>query len=81
VIPAYKGNDDAYAKSMPEFSLGRLIGQLPQGLPFPASVNTAVWQADALKEFSAAWSGKKTVAQVARSVAATMNAALAKEKH
>lgn len=81
VIPAYKGNDDAYSKSMPEFALSKLIGQLPQGLPFPASVNTAVWETDALNEFTAAWSGQKPVAQVAKSVAAKMNAALAKEQH
>lgn len=81
VIPAYKGNDEAYSKSMPEFALSKLIGQLPQGLPFPASVNTAVWETDALNEFSAAWSGQKPVAQVAKSVAMKMNAALAKEKH
>jgi multiple sugar transport system substrate-binding protein len=81
VIPATKGNDEAYSKSMPEFSLSKLIDQLPLGLPFPASVNTAVWENDALKQFADAWSGKKGVQTVAKSVAASMNAALAKEPH
>ena len=81
VIPAYKGMDEAYSKSMPEFSMSKLIGQLPQGLAFPASVSTAVWENDALKEFADAWTGKKSAASVAKSVAARMNAALAKEPH
>ena len=79
VIPAYKGESAAYARSMPHFQMQNFIDQLPNGKTFPNSVDTAVWGDYALKEFAPAWSGQMSVAAVTKNVAAQMNAALAKE--
>lgn len=79
VIPAYRGEEGAYARSIPQFHLQTFIDQLPNARTFPASVDTAVWSNMALKDFSRAWSGQEPVATVAKHVAAQMDAALAKE--
>jgi multiple sugar transport system substrate-binding protein len=79
VIPAYRGEEGAYARSIPQFHLQTFIDQLPNARTFPASVDTAVWSNMALKDFSRAWSGQEPVATVAKQVAAQMDAALAKE--
>jgi multiple sugar transport system substrate-binding protein len=79
VIPAYKGESAAYARSMPHFHMQNFIDQLPNGKTFPNSVDTAVWGDYALKEFASAWSGQMSVAATTKNVAAQMNTALAKE--
>ena len=79
VIPAYKGQETAYARSMPQLHLQVFIDQLPYAKTFPSSVDSAVWRDFAIKEFASAWTGQEPVAQVAKRVAEQMNAALAKE--
>ncbi|MFG1622018.1 ABC transporter substrate-binding protein [Kribbella sp. NPDC049227] len=80
VIPAYQGHADAYAKAMPEFDLQVFVDHLKYAQPFPASTDTSVWRDEVTKQFAEAWTGKAPVADVARSVAETMNTALSKEK-
>lgn len=79
VIPAYRGEEAAYAKSIPQFNLQTLIDQLPNARTFPSSVRTSVWSDNALKVFTEAWSGKKPVTQAAHQIADQMNDALAEE--
>lgn len=81
VIPAYRGTESTYAKAIPQFNLQAIIDQLPNGLNFPASVNTAVWSNYALKAFTGPWSGTQSLPATEKKVAAQMNNALAKEPH
>lgn len=79
VIPAYKGEADAYTKAMPEFDMKVFVDQLQYAKPFPASLKTDAWRNYATQEFANAWTGKTTVANAARSVATKMNQDLATE--
>lgn len=79
VIPAYRGLESVYARSIPGLDLHVLTDQLPDARPIPASVNTAVWSENALREFTKAWSGEETVEQAGRRAADFMDAALEKE--
>lgn len=81
VIPAYRGMEGTYAKAIPQFNLQAIVDQLPNGLTFPASVNTSVWSNYALKAFTGSWSGTQSVPAAETKIAAQMNDALAKEPH
>jgi len=79
VIPAFKGEEDTYARALPQFDLKVITDQLPNGLPIPSSIDTAVWSDFAITEFTKAWTGEESVEQAARIVAEQMNTALATE--
>ncbi|MGW5365328.1 ABC transporter substrate-binding protein [Actinopolymorpha pittospori] len=79
VIPAYRGEESAYAEAIPQFNLRAFVDQLPNARTFPSSVQTSVWSDNALKVFAASWSGQEPVARTAGDVAAQMNSALAAE--
>jgi multiple sugar transport system substrate-binding protein len=81
VIPAYRGQESAYAKSIPQFNLQAIIDQLPNGRTFPSSVHTSVWSDNALKVFAGAWSGAQSVPVIEKKIASQMNTALAQEPH
>jgi multiple sugar transport system substrate-binding protein len=80
VIPAYKGHAEAYAKAMPQYDMQVFIDALPNSKPYPASVNSTAWSDYAVQQFAAAWTGKASVAEVARQVASKMDQDLAKEQ-
>ena len=79
VIPAYKGQAEAYAKAMPEFDLHVMLDHLDSAKPFPASANTKEWRDDATQQLNDAFTGKAPTAAVAQQVATKMNEMLAKE--
>ncbi|HEX3815146.1 MAG TPA: hypothetical protein VHX59_20115 [Mycobacteriales bacterium] len=81
VIPAYRGEESAYARSIPQFNLQAIIGQLPNARTFPSSVHTSVWNDNALKVFADPWSGKEAVPQAAKKMSTQMNSVLANEPH
>jgi multiple sugar transport system substrate-binding protein len=79
VIPAYRGEESAYAKAIPQFNLQAIVDQLPNARTFPSSVHTSVWSDNALKVFTGSWSGKVPVPKTAKQIASQMNSALARE--
>jgi len=80
VIPAYKGQAEAYAEAMPEFDLHVMLDHLAEAEPFPASADTAKWRDYATQQFSDAFTGKTSTAAVSQRVATQMNEMLSKEK-
>ncbi|MGO3175104.1 MAG: ABC transporter substrate-binding protein, partial [Microbacterium gubbeenense] len=79
VIPAYEGTQQAWVDAMPEFNLQAFIDQVPDGVVYPVSANTAAWNALEDEMLPDAWNGAKPVSEVADELAAAMNDALAKE--
>lgn len=79
VIPAYEGTQQAWVDAMPEFNLQAFIDQVPDGVVYPVSANTAAWNALEDEMLPDAWNGAKPVSDVADELAAAMNDALAKE--
>ncbi len=78
-IPAYNGTQAAWVASVPHFDLQVFLDEMKYAHPYPVSKNTAEWN-DAEKDLlPQAFSGKRTVADVVKELATTMNAALAKE--
>ncbi len=80
VIPAYKGQAEAYAKAMPEFDLHVMLDHLESAEPFPASADTAKWRDYATQQFASAFTGKSPTAAVSQTVATRMNELLGEEK-
>jgi multiple sugar transport system substrate-binding protein len=80
VIPAFKGAAASYAKAIPEFDMQVLLDSLPNSTLYPSSKNTLAWQDYAIQQFANAWTGKSSVADVARRVAKKMNQDLAAEQ-
>lgn len=78
VIPAYKGQAQAYADAMPEFDLHVMLDHLDSAEPFPASANTKEWRDYATQQFNDAFTGKSSTAAVSQQVATQMNEMLAK---
>lgn len=81
VIPAYKGAAAPYAKSMPQYDMQVFVDALPDSKPFPASENTTAWSDYATQQLANAWTGKSSVADVAKQIAAKMNQDLSSEQH
>lgn len=79
VIPAYENTQRAWVESMPEFNLQAFLDQVPNGVVYPVSANTAVWNAFEEAELTKAWDGTMTVEEAANELAAQMNEALAEE--
>jgi multiple sugar transport system substrate-binding protein len=74
------GTQDGWFKAFPSFHLKETFdASLPNGVPYPVSMNTAQWQDVQNKLLAEAWSGKRPVADAAKEVAAQMNEILAKE--
>ncbi|WP_345762062.1 ABC transporter substrate-binding protein [Diaminobutyricibacter sp. McL0608] len=80
VIPAYNGTAEVWAKSLPNYNLSVFVDALKTATAYPASLNTAVWQDAATKEFDKAWTGDESVETAAKNVTAMMNTALAAEQ-
>ncbi|PYC64314.1 sugar ABC transporter substrate-binding protein [Micromonospora arborensis] len=79
VIPAYKDTQQAWVTSMPEFNLKAFLDEIPYGVVYPVSANTAVWNKFEEDSLAPAWEGKQSVPEAAGKLAREMNEALAKE--
>lgn len=79
VIPAYENTQQAWVDSMPEFNLQAYIDQVPYGVVYPVSADTAAWNALEDEYLPPAWNGTESVQDAAGRLAAAMNEALAKE--
>ena len=80
VIPAYQGTQQAWVDSMPEFHLQSFMDEIPYGVVYPVSGDTAAWNALEDQYLAPAWNGTQTVQQATDSLAKAMNDALAKEE-
>jgi multiple sugar transport system substrate-binding protein len=80
VISAYKGTEQAWVQAIPAYNLKAYIDQLPDAVPLPRSVNTAVWTKKEAELLAQAWEGTRPVEDVCKDIATAMNEALAKEK-
>ncbi|NYF16023.1 multiple sugar transport system substrate-binding protein [Microbacterium sp. AK009] len=80
VIPAYEGTQQAWVDSMPEFNLQAFIDEVPYGVVYPVSADTAAWNALEDEYLPPAWNGTTTVQEAADQLAEAMDAALAEEE-
>ncbi len=60
-IPALKGTEDGWVKSIPSLKLQVFTDSLKFGVAYPVSKNTAEWQDAETKEIQAAFLGKKNL--------------------
>jgi multiple sugar transport system substrate-binding protein len=79
-IPALKGTEDGWIKSIPSLKLQIFTDSLNFGVPYPISKNTAQWQDVESKEIQDAYLGKKSFEEATKNITAKMNDILQKEK-
>lgn len=80
-IPAYKGTEEGWLKSIPSLNLQVFVDALTYGVPYPVSEKTAEWQAVETKEIQDAFLGKIPFADALKTTATEMNNILAGEKN
>ncbi|MEU6284473.1 extracellular solute-binding protein [Streptomyces sp. NPDC047028] len=78
-IPAYNNTQANWVKAHPQFNLQAFLDEVPYGVPYPVSKNTAAWNEDELTYLTKAWNGDESLDKAAAGLAAAMNAKLAKE--
>lgn len=79
-IPAYKGTEEGWLKSIPSLDLKVFVDSLDFAVPYPVSERTAEWQDVETKELQDAYLGKKSFEEALKTVADKMNEILAEEK-
>ncbi len=79
-IPAYKGTEEGWLKSIPSLNLKVFVDSLDFGVPYPVSQKTAQWQDVETKEIQDAFLGKKSFEDALKKIAEEMNKILAEEK-
>ncbi|OZB91103.1 sugar ABC transporter substrate-binding protein [Paenibacillus sp. XY044] len=79
-IPAYKGTEEGWLKSIPSLDLKVFVDSLDFAVPYPVSERTAEWQDVETKELQDAYLGKKTFEEALKTIADKMNEILAEEK-
>jgi len=76
-IPAYKGTEDAWIKSIPSVDLQVFIDSLEFGVPYPVSENTTKWQDVENEEIQKMLLGQTSIDEATEAVAEKMNEILA----
>ncbi|GII59515.1 sugar ABC transporter substrate-binding protein [Planotetraspora thailandica] len=66
VLPAYKGTQQPWLDSMPEYHLQVFIDAIDYSVPLPVQGNASEWQGLAPQFLTDAWDGKKPVEQAAK---------------
>ncbi|PZG18543.1 ABC transporter substrate-binding protein [Nonomuraea aridisoli] len=79
VLPAYKGTQEPWLKSMPEFDLQVFIDAIDYSVPLPVAGDTAEWQGLAAQYLAPAWEGAKPVETAAKEYQDAVNQVLAKQ--
>ncbi|MEV4619141.1 sugar ABC transporter substrate-binding protein [Asanoa sp. NPDC049573] len=79
VLPAYKGTQQPWLDSMPEYHLQVFIDAIGYSVPLPVAGNASEWQGLAAQYLSPAWSGKKSVQDAATEYQAAVDKVLAKK--
>lgn len=78
VIPAFSASQSTYAASQKNVDLNLFLEEAKTASPYPISKNTSAWNQLESDLLPAAFAGKRPVKQVAKELAARMNAELAK---
>ncbi|WP_127594278.1 ABC transporter substrate-binding protein [Paenibacillus lautus] len=78
-MPAYKGTEGGWLKSIPSLDLQVFVDSLEFAVPYPVSQKTAEWQDAEVKEIQAAFLGKKSFEEALKNAGEQMNAILATE--
>ncbi|AMM21619.1 ABC transporter substrate-binding protein [Frondihabitans sp. PAMC 28766] len=79
VIPAYKGAQTAFAKSMPGVDLQVFLNEVAIAKPLPVSKNTAAWNTLETNDLPGIFDGTSPLKPTLKSLSTQMTAALAKE--
>ncbi|MDQ1550161.1 MAG: multiple sugar transport system substrate-binding protein [Microbacteriaceae bacterium] len=80
VIPAYKNTQQGWIDSMPEFNLQAFMDEIPYGVVYPVSGNTAAWNALEDADLTPVWQLTTSVKDGADKLATGMNEKLKAEK-
>jgi multiple sugar transport system substrate-binding protein len=82
ILPSFAGTQQAFLDAKPEFRMRSFIDQVPDATAYPASVNTATWEAMELQILGPSWigAGSRPVEESCRLLANDMNVVLAKEE-
>ncbi|MEU1723200.1 ABC transporter substrate-binding protein [Actinomadura sp. ATCC 39365] len=79
-VSSRAGTQDGWFAAFPDYHLKEAFdASIPNGVPYPVSLNTAKWQDVQNKLLAEAWAGKRPTAEAAKEIAAQMNEILAKE--
>lgn len=78
-MPAYNGTQSDWVAAHPQFHLQTFLDEVPYGVPYPVSKNTAAWNEAELTYLTKAWNGQEPVDRAARDLATAMDDLLAKE--
>ncbi|MGN7799665.1 ABC transporter substrate-binding protein [Leifsonia sp. 22587] len=76
---AYAGTQNAFVNSHPALDLQVFVDAIKYSYPMPVSLNTDAWAADEPRVVAGAFAGATTVKDATKSLAASMNKALAKK--
>ncbi|MDR2435595.1 MAG: sugar ABC transporter substrate-binding protein [Treponema sp.] len=79
-ISAFLGTSDAWYKTSDLFNLKAYADEIPYGHFYPFSKNAVVWHNMTDEKLRDAWNGTKSVPDVCRDIAQTMNRMLAAEQ-
>jgi multiple sugar transport system substrate-binding protein len=81
ILPSFAGTEQSFLDAKPEFRMRSFIDQVPYATAYPASVNTATWEAMQLQILAPSWIGRgaRPVEESARLLANDMDVVLAKE--
>ena len=80
VIPAYQGTQEGWVKAYPKLTLQPLLDQVADGVPMPASRNTAAWKQDETDILAQVWAGRLSPEEGGRKLADAMQAKLDQEQ-
>jgi len=80
VIPALEGRQALWTRAYPDLDLQPLLEQIPNGVPFPASTNTAAWKREETEILAQVWAGRLTPEEGCRRLAQAMQAILDAER-
>lgn len=78
-MPAYNGTQSAWIAAHPQYHLQTFLDEVPYGVPYPVSKNTAAWNEAELTYLTKAWNGQEPLDKAAQDLAAAMDDLLAKE--
>ncbi|MFI9593919.1 ABC transporter substrate-binding protein [Nonomuraea sp. NPDC052265] len=79
-VSSRAGTQDGWFNAFPGYHLKETFdASIPDGVPYPVSLNTAKWQDVQNKLLAEAWAGKRPTAEAAKEIATQMNEILAKE--
>ncbi len=79
VISAYEGTVSNWVNAYPDFNLQAYLDMMDDLIIRPYSKTTVTWENMASEKLIAAWTGKKSIAEVCADIAAEMNGYLAEE--